>query len=123
MPIAQPNRAYFLYVDGNANNWNVMGELGGPASAVDGHATDYTAPPFGAMSTRRHVRYAEYKNATTFRKVKCIIYTSTAFDAIAPGDTVTVPTPGTATDETYVLSAKIPERIPVPAASFHLADG
>lgn len=123
MPINQPNKAYFLYVDDNAANWNVFGESGGPAIGVDGHTTDYTAPVWGRQTVRRHVRYAVYQNATTFRTVKCVIYTPTAFAAIAAGDTVTVPTPGTATDETYVLAAKIAEKQPIPKASRHLADG
>lgn len=123
MPINQPNLSFFLYVDDNAVNWNVRGESGGPLTGADGHATDFTAPVWGRMTKARHVRYAEYQNATTFRKVRCIVYTPTAFAAIAPGATVTVATPGTGTDETYTLSAKIAEKQPIAKTSRHLADG
>ena len=122
MPVNEPNLSYFEYEDDNGAMWNVFGADGGPASAVDGHTTDYTNPVWGRQTKKRHVRYAEYQNATDFRKVRCIIYTPTAFAAISPGDSVTVPTPGTATDQTYVLSAKIAERQPIAKVSRHLAD-
>lgn len=121
MPGNQPNVGYFLYVDDQARNWNVRGEVGGPATAVDGHATDLTAPPFGRQTKRRHVRYVEY-TAPNFRKYRTIIYTAAAFAAIADGDTVDVPQQGAAALVTYTLSARIPERIPVPSAGRHLTD-
>jgi hypothetical protein len=121
MPGNQPNFSWFDYLDDNGNHWNVRGEDGGPATAIDGHTTDLTSTAWGAMTRRRHVRYAEY-TAPNFRKYRAIIYTPTAFAAISPGDTVSVPQQGSATLVTYTLSAKIPERQPVPSASRHLTD-
>jgi hypothetical protein len=121
MPGNQPNFSYFDYLDDSGNHWNVRGEDGGPATAVDGHTTDLTSPPFGAMTKRRHVRYVEY-TAPNFRKYRSIVYTPTAYAAIATGDTVSVLQQGSATAVTYTLSAKIPERIPVPSAGRHLTD-
>lgn len=121
MPVVLKNFSYFDYLDDNGNHWNVRGDDAGPASAVDGHSTDLTSPPFGAMTKRRHVRYAEY-TSPSFRKFRAVIYTPTAFAAIVPGATLTVYVSGSATGVTYTLSAKIAEKIPVPAPSRHLAD-
>jgi hypothetical protein len=122
MPGNQKNYSYFDYLDDNGNHWNVFGETGGPATGVDGHSTDYTQPAWGTNTRKRHVRYAEYQDGTTFRKYRAIIYTPTAFAAISAGDTVTVPIAGVATGATYTLSAKIAEKQPIPKASRHLAD-
>jgi hypothetical protein len=122
VPVVQKNFSYFLYIDDNAVNWDVFGEDGGPGSAVDGHTTDFTHPAWGRNTRRRHVRYAVYQDPSSFRTVKCVIYTPTAFAAIVAGDTVSVPIPGSDTNTTYTLSAKIAERQPIPKASRHLAE-
>jgi hypothetical protein len=120
--VNQRNFSYFLYTDDNAVDWDVFGEDGGAATGVDGHTTDYTHPAWGRNTRRRHVRYAVYQDGSSFRTYKAIIYTPTAFAAIAAGDTVTVLVPGSATGVTYTLAAKIAERQPIPKASRHLAE-
>jgi len=120
--VNQKNFSYFLYTDDNAVDWDVFGEDGGPATGVDGHTTDFTHPVWGRNTRRRHVRYAVYQDASSFRTVKCIIYTPTAFAAISAGDTVSVLVPGSATGVTYTLAAKINERQPIPKTSRHLAE-
>ena len=122
MPIAEPNLGYFQYLDDNGVNWSVRGEIGGAGASVDGHATVSTDPAFGRQTRLRHVRYAEYTDATTFRKYRTIVYTPTAYAAISPGATVTVYIQGDATGITYTLSRKIGEKLPVPGAGRHLAD-
>ena len=122
MAVNQKNTSYFLYTDDNAVDWNVRGEDGGPAAAVDGHTTDYTHPAWGRNTTRRHVRYAVYRDPSSFRSVKCVIYTPTAFAAIAAGDTVSVMVAGSATGVTYTLAQKVSEKQPIPSASRHLAE-
>lgn len=122
MAVEQTNFSYFLYVDDNATNWNVKGEDGGPGAGVDGHTTDYTAPAFGKATRLRHPRYAVYQDATTFRTYRTVVYTPTAFAAIGAGDTLTVAVPGSATEVTYTLAAKIAEKLPIPRASKHLTD-
>lgn len=119
----QKNFSYFTYVDDNGDTWNVRGEDGGSGSAVDGHAA-FTAgaPVWGRMTKRRHVRYVEATDPTTFRKEKFIVYTPTAFAAISGGDTIAVQVEGLATTVNYSVSAKIPERQPIAGASRHLAD-
>ena len=122
MPGVQKNFAYFLYTDDNGADWNVRGESGGAATAVDGHSTDYTAPPWGPNTRRRHVRYAVYQDATTFRTIKQIMYTAAALAALAAGDVVAVAVEGLAATVNYSLAAKIAEKQPIPKASRQLAD-
>jgi hypothetical protein len=119
----QKNFSYFKYVDDGATDWSVRGEDGGAGTAVDGHAAfDGADPVWGTMTRRRHVRYVEATDATTFRKIKFIVYTPTAFAAIDGGDTIAVQVAGLATTVNYLVSAKIPEKQPIAAAARHLAD-
>src|ERR1044072_778675 len=106
----QRNFAYFKYTDDNGVDWNVRGESGGAFSGVDGHSTDYTAPAWGPNTTRRHVRYVEAQDSTTFRTVRGVIYTAAAFAAIGAGDTIAVTVPGLATTVNYTVSKKIAEK-------------
>lgn len=119
----QKNFKLFDYLDDNGAHWSMRGESGGALSAVDGNAPfDPTKPVFGRISTRRHPRYAIYQDTVTFRTVKGIVYTPTAFAAIVPGNIVAVQVPGLATTVNYTLSAKVAEKLPVPKASRNLAD-
>lgn len=117
------NKSFFTYVDDNAVTWNVMGEDGGAGTAVDGHATlTAGAPIWRTNNARNHVRYVEATDPATFRKVKFIVYTPTAYAAIGAGDTIAVTAPGSATTINYLVSAKIPEKQPLASASRHLLD-
>lgn len=116
------NKAFHMYTDDNAVDWNVFGEDGGPGAGVDGHTTDYTKPYWGSQNKRHHVRYAVYQDATSFRTIKVIVYTPAAFAAIVPGATLSVPVAGSATAVTYTLSAKVPEKQSIPKASRQLAE-
>jgi hypothetical protein len=118
----QKNFAMFKYVDDNAVEWNVRGESGGSFTAVDGHATDYTKPAWGKMTRARHVRYVVAQDPTTFRTVKGIVYTPTAFAAIGLADAVNVNVEGSASTVVYNVSAKIAEKQPAPHAPRQLAD-
>lgn len=119
----QKNFKYFLYVDDNADEWNVRGEDGGALTAVDGHAAfDATKPVFGRMTRRRHVRYVVYQDAVTLRTVKGIVYTPTAYAAISPGDIVAVQVTGLATTVNYTVASKIAEKLPLAKAGHELAD-
>jgi len=123
MSADQPNKAYQLYVDDDGGQWNVFAGTGGPISGIDGHAAfDPTKPVWGRQTKRRHVRSAVFQDPTTFRVVKGVIFTPTAYSAIAPGDTVAVHVPGETATVTYTLSDKIPERTPKAKASRNDAD-
>jgi hypothetical protein len=68
------------------------------------------------------VRYIVATDAITFRKVKFIVYTPTAFAAISAGSTIAVQVPGLATTINYTVSQKIAEKKPVAGPAFHLSD-
>lgn len=119
----QKNFSYFTYVDDFGATWNVRGEDGGALTAVDGHAAlTAGARVWGKTSTRRHPRYVVYQDATTFRSVRGVVYTPTAYAAIAIGDIVAVQVAGLATTVNYAVSQKIGEKQPIAKASRHLAD-
>lgn len=119
----QKNFAYQLYIDDNGAEWNVHGETGGAAAAVDGHgARDITKPVFGRQSRRRHVRKIIYQDPVTFRTIDPIFYTAAAYAAVAPGDIVAVQVTGLATTVNYEAIEKVPERMPLGRASRNLAD-
>lgn len=107
----QKNFKLQLYVDDNGTSWNVRGEDGGAAAAVDGHATaDPTKATWWRMTRRQHVRYIVYQDPTTFRTIKPIFYTAAAFAAVALGDIVAVQVAGLATTVNYSAVKKIGEK-------------
>ncbi len=119
----QKNFAYQLYVDDNGDSWNVRGETGGAAAAVDGHAAFNAAHPvFGRQTRRRHVRKIIYQDSVTLRTVDPIFYTAAAYAAVAPGDIIAVQVTGLATTVIYAAIEKLPERLPLAHASSNLAD-
>lgn len=119
----QKNFSWFKYLKDNAAEFNIRGEDGGAWTAVDGHATfDAANPSLSGINKRNHPRYAVAQDAATFRTVKGIIYTPTAFAAIDLGDTVSVPVEGSGTNVNYTVVEKIGEKWVGAKASRHLAD-
>ena len=91
----QKNFRYFKYVDDNAFEWSLRGESGGAGTGVDGHANnDLADPVFGRQTSRRHPRYVIAQDPTTFRTIKFVVYTLTAFAAIVGGATIAVQVAG-----------------------------
>lgn len=117
----QKNFGYFVYLDDNGVSWNVRGEKGGPAGAIDGNTTNYTYPVWGKESKTKRTRFCIWQDAL-FRTKRTIIYTPTAFAAIGAGDTLDFPVEGLATAVTYTLKQKVAERQSVPSAPRNLAD-
>lgn len=119
----QKNFKLQLYVDNNGVSWNVRGEDGGAAAAVDGHAAaDPTKSTWWHNTRRQHVRHIVYQDPVTFRTVKPIFYTSAAFNAVAPGDIVAVQVTGLATTVNYSAVKKEPEVQASRAAGRELPD-
>lgn len=117
------NFDFFTYVDDSATNWNLRGESGGSAAAVDGHAVAVATQPLWHRTKRNQPRRIIYQNAATGRIIEPVFYTPTAFNAVALGDTLAVQVPGSATTVNYVATRKIGEkRQGTPAFSHHLAD-
>jgi hypothetical protein len=122
MPRNQRNFQLQDYTDDNAVQYSVRGEVGGAFAGVDGHASTFAFPAWGKMTKNRHVRYVVATDNVTFRTVKGIIYTPTAFAAIGIGDTIAVTVPGLATTVNYTVSQKIGEKQPAVHAARMLAD-
>jgi hypothetical protein len=68
------------------------------------------------------VRRIIYQDPTTFRTVSPIIYTPTAFSAVALGDIIAVQVEGLATTVNYTAVKKLAERQPSRGAARQLAD-
>lgn len=117
----QKNFDNLLYVDDNGVSWTKRGEVGGAATAVDGHATGTNAPTW-VDSARMRVRRVIYQDTVTFRTLSAIIYTAAAYAAIALGATVSASVEGLATTVTYTAIKKLPERQPSRGVSRKLAD-
>lgn len=123
MAVNLKNRQWQDYLDDSGNHWNILAESGGAGASVDGHgAFDSGNPVFGKITSRRHPRYVVATNSATFRTVKFIVYTPTAYAAIGGGDAITVPVPGSATADTYNVTQKIGEKMPFAKTSRNLAD-
>lgn len=120
MAADQRNFQNYLYVDNNGVSWTKRGEVG-PAAAVDGHATGTNAPTW-RDSPRMKVRRIIYQDATTFRVITPIFYTSAAFAAVALGDIVAVHVEGEVAAVNYAAVKKIGEKQPSRGPSRQLAD-
>lgn len=117
----QKNFQNFLYIDDNAVHWTKRGEDGGDGAAVDGHA-DGDGSPTWIESSRMKVRRVTAQDPTTFRTVTFIVYTPTAYSAIALGATVAVQVEGLSTTVDYTVTKKTGEKQPSRGAARQLAD-
>jgi hypothetical protein len=121
MAADQKNFQNFLYVDDNTVSWTKRGEAEAVRAAVDGSAAG-TGAPVWINSARMRVRTVTYQDPTTFRTKSVIIYTPTAFAAIALGDTIAFPVEGEATAVNYNAVKKNAEKQPSRGAARQLAD-
>lgn len=117
----QKNFENFLYVDDNGVHWTKRGEVGGDASAVDGHANGDGSPTW-IDSSRMRARRIIYQDPTTFRTVSPLFYTAAAFAAVALGTNLAVQVEGLATTVNYAAVKKIAEKQPARGVSRKLAD-
>lgn len=121
MVAAQKNFNNFLYTDDNAVDWTKRGETGDGRQAVDGSSAGTGAPTW-IDSPRMRVRKVIYQDSTTFRTKSVIVYTPTAFSAIALGDIIAFMVEGEATAVNYAAVKKVGEKQPSRGASRQLAD-
>jgi hypothetical protein len=123
MAANQKNFGYFTYVDDNGTVWNKRGEVDAARNALDGSAAlTANAPVWLDHGKRKHTRAAIFQDPTTFRTVRCIIYTAAAYAALTGASTLAVNVPGNTAAVTYNLIEKIPEKQSVARASRQLAD-
>ncbi len=119
----QKNYSYFTYVDDSTTPWNLRGESGGAASAVDGNAVSVGTQNIWHRTKRNQPRKIIYMDATTGRTIDPVFYTTAAFNAVAIGDIVAVQVAGLATTVNYAAIRKVGEKKQgTPNFSRHLAD-
>lgn len=117
----QRNFQNFDYLDDNAVHWTKRGEDEAVRGAVDGHATGTGAPTW-RNSARMKSRTVTYQDSTTFRTKSVIVYTPTAFAAIALGSTLAFHVEGETATVTYTAIGKNGEKQPKRGAARQLAD-
>ncbi len=118
----QKNFTLQLYVDDDTAQWNLRSEIGGAASAVDGHAAKDTSKPVWVTSFRNRPRRVIYQDSVTLRTVSPIIFTPAAFAAIAKGVILAVQVAGLATTVNYEAVQKVAEKKAGTRSSPNLAD-
>lgn len=121
MAAEQRNFQNYLYTDDDAVDWTKRGEQDAVRGAVDGHA-DSTGAPVWQDSARRKARHVIAQDPTTFRTKRIIIYTPTAFAAIAKGDVLAFHVEGNTATVNYSVIAKIAEKQPGTGTARQLAD-
>lgn len=119
----QKNFSFFTYVDDNGTSWNLRGESGGAASAVDGNTASVGTQKVWERTKKNQPRRIMYQDSVTGRTVLPVFYTAAAYAAVALGDIIAVQVTGLATTVNYAAIRKLPEhQRGTPAFSRHLAD-
>lgn len=110
MALPQKNFAMLTYVDNDGTSWNIRAESPSAFDAVNGTAAAGSANPrWPRRSNRNQPRRIEYIDPTTFRKAIAVFFTQAAYSAVAIGDIVAIPQPGSATSVNYQAVRKLPE--------------
>ena len=124
MPGVQRNFDYFLYTsDDEATDFCIRSDDDWGNNADSGGAACTGAEPaYGRATTNRHPRYAIYRDPTTFRTFRGVVFTPTAYAALSIGDTLAVTYPGSATPQNYGLVRKVPEKTAAKVVGRQLAD-
>lgn len=122
MAANQPNFNYFTYTDDNAAVWNKRGEVDTARNALDGSSALTAGARVWIDSKRMKARHAIFQDPTTFRTVRVLIYTPTAFAALTGASTIAVSVEGETAAVTYNLAQKVSEKQPVAKTSRQLAD-
>ena len=122
MAANQVNYEYFTYTDDNATTWNKRGELDTARNAIDGSSALTAGAPVWVNTKRMQARHAVFQDPTTFRTVRIVVYTPTAFSALTGSSTLAVNVPGNTATVTYNLAEKIPEKQIVAKTTRKLTD-
>ncbi len=123
MPLDQRNFNYFSYDSDDAStSFCIRGDAAWGANADSGGSACAGEPAYGRATARRHPRYAVFRDPTTFRTFKSVVYTPAAFAALTIGDTLAVSLPGSATPQNYTLVQKINEKLAAKVVGRQLID-
>lgn len=121
MAADQRNFQNYLYIDDNAVHWTKRGETDAVRNAVDGSASGDGSPTW-KDGPRQRARKVIYQDATTFRTKSVIVYTPTAFAAIALGATLAFHVENLTTTVSYTAIKKLGEKQPSRGSARQLAD-
>ena len=123
MPGVQRNFDYFAYDSDDATSYCLKGDDDWGNNADSGGTACAGEPAYGRATTRRSPRFAIYRDPTTFRTFRGVVYTPAAYAALTVGtDTVSISYPGSATPQSYTLVKKVPEKIPSTVVGRQLID-
>ena len=123
MPGVQRNFDYFAYDSDDATSYCLKGDDDWGNNADSGGTACAGEPAYGRATTRRSPRFAIYRDPTTFRTFRGVVYTPAAYAALTVGtDTVAITYPGSATPQNYTLVKKVPEKIPSTVVGRQLID-
>lgn len=112
MPLNQRNRGYFSYDSDDGTSYCIPGDAEWGADGDSGGTACAGERAYGRQSSRRHVRKAIFRDPTTYRTYTGVVYTPAAYAALTIGtSTQAVSVHDSATEVTYTLVAKVPEKV------------
>ena len=113
MPAVQRNFDYFSYDSDDATSYCLRGDDDWGNDADSGGSACAGEPAYGRATRRRAPRYAIFRDPTTFRTFRGVVFTPAAYAALTVGtSTHDVSVPGLTAPVTYTLVKKVPEKIP-----------
>lgn len=120
----EPNFSFSTYVDDGGVSWNKRYESGGPGDAVSGHAAAVSSQPLWEdRGKKQYARHVIYQNAANGRTRRVVVFTPTAYAAIALGSVLAFNVRNLATTVNYTAIRKVAERkMGIPAFSHQLAE-
>lgn len=109
----QRNFDYFSYDSDDGTSYCLKGDEDWGNNAASGGSACAGEIAYGRATARRSPRYAIFREPTTFRTFRGVVYTPAAYAALTVGTTTyAVSLPGNAAPVNYTLVKKVPERIP-----------
>lgn len=123
MPGVQKNFDYFSYDSDDGTSYCLRGDDDWGNAAASGGTACAGEPAYGRATQRRAPRFAIFRDPTTFRTFRGVVYTPAAYSALTPQvSTVNITYPGSATPQAYTLVKKVPEKIPSTVVGRQLID-
>jgi hypothetical protein len=123
VPLDQKNLGFFSYDSDDATSYCLKGDKEWGDAAASGGSACTGEPAYGRATTRRAPRFVIFRDPTTFRTFRGVVYTPAAYAALTVGSsTRSITLPGSATPQTYTVVKKVPEKIPSTVIGRQLSD-
>lgn len=107
------NFNYFTYASDDGRNYNLKADQAWGQLAASGGTAAGANAFYGRPTRRRRPRYAFFRDGTSFRVFRGVVFTTAAYNAIAiASTTVSRVYPGTQTAVNFTCFSKTAERIP-----------